>query len=123
MHGGGGFYDQADLRGLLPRACARAALEAGPGRRHGQPGAHRGKRVRALVEAQGCWLLYLPPYSPDFSPIEEAFSKIKALLRKAKARTHVALLEAIGRALSASTPQDAAGYFGHCGYPLDAQPS
>src|SRR5215218_3406180 len=86
-------------------------------------GAHRGDRVRALVEARGCSLLYLPPYSPDFSPIEEAFSKIKALLRKAKARTREALLEAIARALWAITPQDAAGYFGHCGYPLDAQPS
>jgi transposase len=72
-------------------------------------GAHRGDRVRALVEARGCSLLYLPPYSPDFSPIEEAFSKIKALLRKAKARARVALLEAIGRALWAITPQDAAG--------------
>ena len=86
-------------------------------------GAHRGERVRTLVEARGCSLVYLPPYSPDFSPIEEAFSKIKAHLRKAKARTRGALLEAIGRALSAITAQDAAGYFGHCGYPLDAQPS
>jgi transposase len=87
-------------------------------------GAHRGERIRALVQARGCSLVYLPPYSsPDFSAIEEAFSKLKTLLRKAKARTRVALLEAIGRALSAITPQDAAGYFGHCGYPLDAQPS
>jgi transposase len=91
-------------------------------------GAHRGARVREFVEARGCELVFLPPYSPDFSPIEEAFSKIKTLLRKAnlrkaKARTRVALLEAIGRALWAITPQDAVGYFGHCGYPLDAQPS
>jgi transposase len=91
-------------------------------------GAHRGERIRALVGARGCSLVYLPPYSsPEFSPIEEAFSKIKTLLRKAnlrkaKARTRVALLEAIGRALWAITPQDAVGYFGHCGYPLDAQP-
>jgi hypothetical protein len=55
-------------------------------------GAHRGDRVRELIEEQGCSLLYLPPYSPDFSPIEEAFSKLKALLRKAKARTRVALM-------------------------------
>jgi transposase len=74
------------------------------------------------VEAQGCELIYLPPYSPDFSPIEEAFSKLKTLLRKVKARTRVSLVEAIGLALSAITAQDAAGYFGHCGYPLDAQP-
>ena len=86
-------------------------------------GAHRGERVRQLVEARGCELLFLPPYSPDFSPIEEAFSKLKALLRKAQARTRGALVEAIGRALSAITARDAAGYFGHCGYPLAAQPS
>lgn len=86
-------------------------------------GAHRGRRVRELVEARGCELLFLPPYSPDFSPIEEAFSKVKALLRKAKARERGALVEAIGRALSAVTAEDARGFFGHCGYPLGAQPS
>ena len=86
-------------------------------------GAHRGERVRELVEGRGCELVFLPPYSPDFSPIEEAFSKIKALLRRAAARSREALLEAIGRALRAVTPADAAGFFGHCGYPLDAQPS
>ena len=71
---------------------------------------------------QGCSLVYLPPYAPDFSSIEKAFSKTKALLEKAKAKTRVALLKAIGRALWAITPQDAAKYFGHCGDPLDAQP-
>jgi transposase len=84
-------------------------------------GAHRGERVRDLVEARGCSLLFLPAYSPDFSPIEEAFSKIKALLRKAKARTREALLEAIGRALNAVSSQDGRGWFAHCGYPLGAQ--
>jgi len=86
-------------------------------------GAHRGERVKELVEARGCELLFLPPYSPDFSPIEEAFSKIKALLRKAQARDRGALVEAIGRALSTVTAEDARGFFGHCGYPLAAQPS
>jgi len=86
-------------------------------------GAHRGERVRELVEAGGCSLLFLPPYSPDFSPIEEAFSKLKALLRRAAARSREALLEAIGSALWAVTPEDAAGFFGHCGYSLGAQPS
>ncbi len=86
-------------------------------------GAHRGDGVRGLIEGRGCELVYLPPYSPDFSPIEEAFSKLKTLLRKSKARSRGALVEAIGRALSAITTEDAAGYFGHCGYPLDAQPS
>ena len=86
-------------------------------------GAHRGERVRELVEARGCSLLFLPPYSPDFSPIEETFSKLKALLRRASARSRAALLKAIGRALWAITTEDAEGFFGHCGYPLGAQPS
>ena len=79
--------------------------------------------MRGLLEGRGCELLFLPPYSPDFSPIEEAFSKVKALLKKAQARTREALVEALGTALSAVTPEDAKGFFGHCGYPLAAQPS
>jgi len=86
-------------------------------------GAHRGRRVRDLIEGRGCSLVFLPPYSPDFSPIEEAFSKVKALLRRSQARTRKALVDAIGSALSAITAEDARGYFGHCGYPLGAQPS
>jgi transposase len=78
--------------------------------------AHKGERIRELVEARGCQLLYLPPYSPDLSPIEEAFSKIKGILRKAEARSREALIEAMGRALDAITPQDARGFFEHCGY-------
>jgi transposase len=62
-------------------------------------GAHRPKRVRDLIEARGCELLYLPPYSPDLNPIEEAFSKIKHILRKIGARGKEALIEAMGRAL------------------------
>ena len=85
--------------------------------------AHKGERVRELIEGRGCSLLFLPPYSPDFSPIEEAFSKVKARLRRAAARTRGALVEAIGRALDAVTAKDARGWFAHCGYPLDAQPS
>ncbi len=83
--------------------------------------AHKGERVRRLVEARGASLLFLPPYSPDFSPIEEAFSKLKALLRQAKARTKEALVEAIGQALDAIVPEDARGWFGHCGYAVAAQ--
>ncbi len=60
--------------------------------------------------------MYLPPYSPDFNPIEEAFVKIKGLLRKAEARTRHALVEAMGAAISAVTATDARGFFGHCGY-------
>jgi transposase len=78
--------------------------------------AHKGDRVRELVEGRGARLLFLPSYSPDFSPIEEAFGKLKALLRREKARTKEALLQAIGRALDAITPEDAKGWFGHCGY-------
>jgi transposase len=78
--------------------------------------AHKGSKVRKLIEAQDCELLYLPPYSPDLNPIEEAFSKIKNLLRKAEARSRAALLEAIGTAISAITDQDARGFFEHCGY-------
>jgi transposase len=59
-------------------------------------GAHRPKRIRELIEQQGCELLYLPAYSPDYNPIEEVFAKIKNLLRKAAARSKEALVEAIG---------------------------
>ena len=78
--------------------------------------AHKGDKVRELVEARGCEVLFLPSYSPDFSPIEEAFSKLKALLRRAQARTKETLVAAIGLALDAITPEDARGWFVHCGY-------
>lgn len=86
-------------------------------------GAHKGDKVRELIEARGAQVLFLPAYSPDFSPIEEAFSKIKALLKKAAARTREALVEAMGEALSGVTPQDTGGWFTHCGYEIEAQPS
>jgi len=79
-------------------------------------GAHRPKRIRELIEQRGCELVYLPAYSPDFNPIEEAFAKIKNLLRKAAARTKEALVEAIGAALSAVTAEDVRGFFEHAGY-------
>jgi transposase len=79
-------------------------------------GAHRPKRIGELIEQQGCELLYLPAYSPDYNPIEQAFSKIKNLLRKAVARSKEALIEAIGAALSAVTATDARGFFEHAGY-------
>ena len=84
-------------------------------------GAHRPGRIRELIEERGASLVYLPPYSPDLSPIEEAFSKIKNALRKAGARTHGALQEAMAGALSDVTPQDAAGWFAHCGYPVEVR--
>ena len=66
--------------------------------------------------------MYLPPYSPDFNPIEEAFSKIKGLLRKAEARSRETLLEAIGAAISALSAKDARGFFEHCGCRVMVQP-
>jgi transposase len=84
-------------------------------------GAHRPKRIRELIEARGAYLVFVPTYSPDLNPIEQAFSKIKNILRKLGARTHEALLEAMEEALSKVTPADAAGWFGHCGYQLEVQ--
>jgi len=77
---------------------------------------HKGARVRQLIEARGCELLFLPAYSPDYSPIEETFSKVKAFLRRVGARTHEALQAAIGQALETVTAADALGWFTHCGY-------
>jgi transposase len=84
--------------------------------------AHKGGRVREILGAVGCELLYLPPYSPDLNPIEQTFSKIKGLLRRAGARTREALIGAMGRALDAVSAQDARGFFGHCGYHSVGQP-
>jgi transposase len=77
---------------------------------------HKGGRVRELIEGRGCELIYLPPYSPDFNPIEQAFSKVKGILRRAQARTREALIEAMGQALSAVTVADSRGFFEYCGY-------
>jgi transposase len=85
-------------------------------------GAHRPKRIRELIEARRANLLFLPSYSPDLNPIEEAFSKIKTLVRKEGARVREALVEAIGRALASVTPEDAAGWFAHAGYWPQDQP-
>ena len=77
---------------------------------------HKSSRVKDLIEGAGVSVLFLPSYSPDFSPIEEAFSKVKNIVRKAQARTHEALIEAIGDALDAVSRRDALGWFDHCGY-------
>ena len=77
---------------------------------------HKGARVRELIEARDCELLFLPAYSPDYCPIEETFSKVKAFLRRVGARTHEALQKAIGQALETVTAADARGWFTHCGY-------
>jgi transposase len=81
-------------------------------------GSHKSERARDLIEGRGYQLLFLPPYSPDFNPIEEAFSKIKGAVRKAQARTRQALIEALGIAISTVTARDARGFFEHGGYHL-----
>ena len=78
--------------------------------------AHKGPRVAALIEAAGARLLHLPPYSPDFNPIENAFAKLKALLRKAAERTVAGLWAAIGRLVDLITPAECANMFAAAGY-------
>jgi transposase len=82
---------------------------------------HKPARVKELIEGRGCELIYLPAYSPDLNPIEEAFRKLKGMLRRAGARTKDALVEALGEAISAVSAQDAQGYFEHAGYRPQAQ--
>jgi transposase len=77
---------------------------------------HKAPEVRRLVEAAGATLLLLPPYSPDFNPIEMAISKVKTVLRKLARRTVDALFDGIGDALASVTPTDALHYISHCGY-------
>ena len=96
--------------------------------RHGQIvvmdnlSAHKGDRIRELIESAGCGLVYLPPCSPDLNPIEEAFSKIKGiLLGKVEASTREALVEALGLALWSVNKEDARGFFEHCGYGAPVQ--
>ena len=79
-------------------------------------GSHKGAAVRRAIEAAGAKLLYLPPYSPDFNPIENAFAKLKALLRKAVERTVDGLWAAIGRLLDLLTPAECRNYFAAAGY-------
>ena len=117
------------VEGATTQVVFEAYLEKGlvPSLQRGQVvvmdnlSAHKGERVRELIESVGCELLYLPPYSPDFSPIEEAFSKVKGLIRKAQARSREALVEAMGKALDAVTARDARRFFEHCGYCASGQ--
>ena len=82
----------------------------------GNLGSHKGASVRSSIEAAGARLLYLPPYSPDFNPIENAFAKLKALLRKAAERTVDGLWAAIGRMVDLFTPAECRNYFEAAGY-------
>ena len=78
--------------------------------------AHKVAGIREAIEGAGASLVYLPPYSPDLNPIEKAFSKVKALLRKAAARTVEGLWAAIANTLDAFTPEECRNYFTSCGY-------
>lgn len=84
-------------------------------------GAYRPKRIKEFIEARGAEVVFVPSYSPDLNPIEQAFSKIKNILRKLGVRTREALLEVMEEALSAITPGDGAGWFDHCGYHVEVQ--
>jgi transposase len=121
----GGLETAATVQGAFdgPAFCAFIEHFLAPLLRVGQVvvmdnlSVHKARRVRELIEARGCQVLFLPPYSPDFSPIEQCFSKIKETLRKAAARTPEALIDAIGEAMGLVTSDDAHGWFGHCGFP------
>jgi transposase len=82
---------------------------------------HKTRAVRELIEAAGCEVRFLPPSSPDFSPIEQAFAKLKAALRRANARTRRALEDAIAAGLETITAHDAQAWFRHCGSALPEQ--
>jgi transposase len=82
---------------------------------------HKGPRVKALVESAGAMLVYLPPYSPDLNPIENAFSKVKQLMRSAEHRTREDLWSDMQRILDQITASDAQGFFGHCGYAIQVK--
>lgn len=120
----GAMGESMTLEGATDALAFEAYVEhfLAPSLREGQVvvldglGAHRTEKVRELVQARGADLVFLPSYSPDMNPIEEAFGKIKQLVRKAGARTRQALVEAIARALAAVTLDDAMGWFAHAGY-------
>jgi transposase len=82
---------------------------------------HKSATAQALIEAAGCQVCFLPSYSPDFAPIEQAFSKLKTFLRRRQARTRTALDEAITDGLATITAADAHGWFAHCGYQCTGQ--
>ena len=111
MHGAAFLAYIEQVLGPALRPCDVVVMDNLP--------AHRMTGVRAAIEARGAKLLYLPPYSPDFNPIEMAFAKIKALLRKAAARTLDDLWGAIRQAIDAVSPNDAANFFTAAGYEPD----
>jgi len=126
----GGLGPAMTLQGALNTAAFHVYVRdfLAPSLRPGQVvlldnlSAHKAEAVRDLIEERQCQLLYLPPYSPDFSPIELAFSKLKAFLRQVQARTQEALDDAIRRALDLITPDEARAFIKHCGYRFPGEP-
>jgi transposase len=114
------------VEGALDTLCFDAYLERvpGPQLRPGDVvvldnlGAHRARRIEEVAEGRGAQVLWLSPYSPDFSPIEQCRSNIKSYLRGAKARTAGALDKALAQAIGLVTKADIRGWFQHCGYSL-----
>jgi transposase len=125
----GGLQEPWMIEGAMDAATFEwyIAEQLGPTLRPGQVvvldnlSVHKAARIRQVLAARGCELLFLPPYSPDFTPIEQAFSKLKAILRGLGARTRDALEQAVGLAVEAITPADAIAWFAHAGYALPAQ--
>jgi transposase len=98
------------------RTDAGSDPEAGRYRHYGQSAGPQGAGIREAIEAAGASLIFLPPYSPDFNPIENGFSKLKAHLRKASARTLDTLEAAVATALKTFQPDECANFFAHAGY-------
>jgi transposase len=124
-----GLHVPGMIEGAMDTATCEWYLteELGPTLRPGQVvvldnlSVHTAASIRQALAARGCELLFLPPYSPDFTPIEQAFSKFKAILRGLGARTRAALVEAVRLAVDAITRDDATAWFAHAGYALPAQ--
>jgi transposase len=124
-----GLHAPWAIEGAMDTAAFERYMEEvlGPTLRPGQTvvldnlSVHKAESIRHAITARGCALLFLPPYSPDFTPIEQAFSKVKAILRGLGARAREALLEAIRLAVDAITPDDAFAWFTNSGYALPAQ--
>ena len=121
-----GLVAALTVEGAVDTDCFNAYLERvlGPRLRRGDVvvldnlTAHRASRIEEVAEARGARVLWLPPYSPDFSPIEQCWSKIKSHLRGAKARTRQELEKALATGLGLVTKSDIRGWFKHCGYSL-----
>jgi transposase len=121
-----GVGDAMTIEGAMDGLAFIAWLEQGlaPTLERGQTvvmdnlNVHKNPQVRAIIEGCGCQLISLPAYSPDLTPIEGMFSKVKTAVRRAGKREQEALIGAIGAALDTVTPRDATGWFSHCGYAM-----